>query len=457
MAAERVLVVDDSHTQRVILDAILTKAGYDVICARDGHEALDELDDQLFIGEGKFSFLIMDIAMPRLDGYGLIRKLAERKRAAPAIIMMSERDRAIIDTAVELANGYGLQLMGAVAKPVREGELLGLMRQLVLVKADKKHDQLTCLTDASFLEGLTKNALTVSYQPKISCWDGRLEGAECLARWRTSKGGILSPATFLPVARKNGYLSGITHKVLMQAMADLIAWRRQGIKIGVAVNITASDVSDLSFADFIHDLLMEYQISPDLLTLELTESEFVEDMAIAMEVLGRLRLLGVRLALDDFGAGFDPLLRLNSMPFTELKSDQPFLQNAEVNTRSRVILEMSIDMARRLAIASTCEGIETADQWRRVCSLGATYGQGYFISPPLLQEDFVKWAKNWHPDEIIPEEQFREARSAASAGPDHTQSSGRAQSSGKVQSSGKAQSSPEGRPAAYSQRRTDLL
>ncbi|NVJ96641.1 MAG: EAL domain-containing protein [Alphaproteobacteria bacterium] len=452
MAKKRVLVVDDSHTQRVILDTILTKAGYDVVCAEDGEEALLELDDQLFIGDCHFNYMIMDIAMPKLDGYGLIRKLARRKGRRPAVILMSDKGQPILDTAVELASAYGLTLMGAISKPIRASEIETLMDELVQVRQRDKDASFTCLAGSSFLAGLAGDALTVAYQPKIACENGKVAGAECLARWRTSRGGILSPAVFLPTARKMGYLSGVTHKILMQGLSDYKEWHREGHTIGLCINITASDACDLAFADFVRDLLAEYQVAPEHLTLELTESELVEDMAIGMEVLGRLRLLGVDLALDDFGAGFDPFLRLNNMPFSELKSDQPFLQNAAVNNRSRIILEMSVEMARRMNIASTCEGVETADQWQRICALGATYGQGHFMAAPMLAPDFKNWLSEWDGGHLL---QKRSTSVPPRSYLDSETSDGRSDRTRAQQSYRKGAVSPE--PAVQSHRRTDLL
>lgn len=392
----RILVVDDSASVRHMLDDLLTRNGYVVTQACDGEDALKKVGDQ------PLNFILTDIEMPGMDGYCFIRHLAAGGGKIPSIVVMSGRGDAIINTAAALANAYGLPLLGALAKPICAEQLIPLLREVSSHQTQGKDGEFTTLlTEPAFMAGLAGDALTTAYQPKVRCQDGCVDGVECLARWKTKDHGILGPNTFLPVASRKGYMPTMTHRLLDLAGEHWASWRERGVSVNMAVNISSHDVRNLSLIDDVKKMLTDYGMPAHALTLELVESEFLEDMASSLEVLGRLRLLGVNLALDDFGAGFDPFVRLTNIPFSEIKVDKTFVNADSANKTASSILELAVRLAQRLDIDSVCEGIETKEQWQSVCCLGATSGQGYYLARPQECGSLGDMLREWEPEALI--------------------------------------------------------
>ena len=392
---ERIIVVDDCVTSCAILDHMLSQAGYLVVCTSNGAEALAE------IKKGPYQFVITDIAMPVMDGYALIREMAEMHGNRAAVIVVSERGAPIIETALELARVHGLDFLGALAKPVSRAELLLLLGQTVAPHLEQSTPIKDLLAEEVFSFDLLENSLTPVFQPSINCSDGSIYGVECLSRWKTTFGGLVGPDIFLPIAARHGFSPFVTRRMLSLALTALNGWRKEEINVNLNVNVSPNDICSMDFVDVVAETLEEHGVQPELLTLELTETDIIDDLATALEVLGRLRLMGVGLSLDDFGAGIDPLLRLKTIPFTELKTVKPFVRDAAGENKSSVILDNTIKLAQRLGLAVTCEGVENSKQMDLARELGADRAQGYFIARPMSGVDFVHWAKKWQPHRFI--------------------------------------------------------
>ncbi|MBL4791161.1 MAG: EAL domain-containing protein [Kordiimonadaceae bacterium] len=392
---DHVLVVDDSATTRSTLEHVLDLSGFEVTCAKDGAEAVLELE------RSHFDFVVTDIAMPNMDGYELLRKMAELKERRPGVIVMSEKGQHIINTGRELAQAYSMNFLGVLPKPIDQTDLLKLLRHVARPRVRPKSLFGLEIAESAFLRGMQIDALSAVFQPKVNCIDGSLNSVECLARWKTAHHGLLGPETFLPIAVRKGHMHLVTKKMLTLALRQWGYWAKRGSKLHVAVNVSPQDVCRLELVDEVRIALIENDVSPEYLTLELTETEHIENTAVALEVMGRLRLMGIKLALDDFGTGIDPLLRLKSMPFNELKADQPFLQDAMLANPATVILTNTISLARRLGMTSTCEGVETIGQWNLTRMLNATCAQGYFIAPPMSSSDLINWVRDWNPVQLM--------------------------------------------------------
>jgi EAL domain-containing protein (putative c-di-GMP-specific phosphodiesterase class I) len=161
--------------------------------------------------------------------------------------------------------------------------------------------------------------------------------------------------------------------------------------------LSAKSLGDPQVADHITQIVRDEGVDPGSFVLEVTESAAVAQVAQTLETLARLRIRGFRLSIDDYGTGYSSMQQLARIAFTELKIDQSFVMSALDVEASRVILESSLDMARRLNVHSVAEGVETRAHWDLLLSLGCDIAQGYFIARPLDAAGFAKWAAEWTP------------------------------------------------------------
>ena len=165
----------------------------------------------------------------------------------------------------------------------------------------------------------------------------------------------------------------------------------------ISVNLSAKSLGDPEVADHITQIVRDEGVDPGNFVLEVTESAAVNHVARTLETLARLRIRGFRLSIDDYGTGYSSMQQLTRIAFTELKIDQSFVLSALDVEASRVILESSLDMARRLKVHSVAEGVETRAHWDLLLSLGCDIAQGYFIARPMDAAGFAKWATEWAP------------------------------------------------------------
>jgi EAL domain-containing protein (putative c-di-GMP-specific phosphodiesterase class I) len=229
---------------------------------------------------------------------------------------------------------------------------------------------------------LTGDELVVYYQPQAALDTGEINKVEALVRWRHPEHGLLGPDRFIPLAEQTGLIRAVTRYVLDAALGQCQAWRQQGNELRVAVNVTGRELLDLSFPDEVAELLAKWQIPPGLLELEITENTIMTDPPRSRAILGRLRELGVRLAVDDFGSGHSSLGYLKRLPIDVVKIDKSFVQNMSADAGDAAIVRSAIDLGRSLGLEVVAEGVETEEVRRRLEELGCTTFQGYHLSRP---------------------------------------------------------------------------
>ena len=173
-----------------------------------------------------------------------------------------------------------------------------------------------------------------------------------------------------------------------QAMTDMAHWTQQGIQTKVAINVAASDVADLDFPNRIHALVKKHHIDPKRLVIEVTENEVLEFNDTSLEVLARLRLLGIDVAIDDFGTGYSNLKTLKEFPYTELKIDQAFIRGMTTDSFSQETVRVAATLGRQLNMRLLAEGVETVDEWNFVRARGIDEVQGFLIAKPMSANDF---------------------------------------------------------------------
>lgn len=229
-------------------------------------------------------------------------------------------------------------------------------------------------------QALVNGEFELFYQPIVSLKDGRIKTFEALLRWRHPERGIISPSEFIPIAEETGFIVPVGDWVLRTACAEAIKWRDD---ISVAVNVSVVQLASRSLIDVIDVALKSAGLSPDRLTIEITESVLLESTSGNLETLKNISELGVSFSMDDFGAGYSSLTHLLSFPFTKIKVDQRFIVGLPDKLESRAVVRALSDLARELNIRVVAEGVENMEQMQEASILGCTDIQGYFISVPL--------------------------------------------------------------------------
>ena len=248
-----------------------------------------------------------------------------------------------------------------------------------------------------FERALVEDRLALVYQPKIDLSTGKLLRVEALVRWEDETYGAVPPARFVPLAERHGLIDPLTHWGLDAAFAQWKSWRDAGIDAGLAFNISAISLNKLGFPDLVERKCAEHDLPVDQLVLELTESA-TQPLVNLMDTLTRFRIKGIGLAIDDFGAGYSSLIHLRQLPFTELKIDRFFTNDAVRSRESRAIIRSIIGLAHDLGILATGEGVESDTQLHMLRAAGADIAQGYRIARPLPPTDLPAWIDRWSRD-----------------------------------------------------------
>ena len=226
------------------------------------------------------------------------------------------------------------------------------------------------------------------YQPIIDLESGRIVGAEALARWRKPDGKLIPPAAFIPVAEQTNLITDIDLVVLSQACRQARFWSDEGHgDLRVSCNISARHFQRGNLLSEVRRILGASGLPAVRLTLEVTETVYMENIEQARTILDSLRSLGVSTALDDFGTGYSSLSYVRSLHFDVLKIDRAFVKNLPEES-SLALVRAMLGIADSLGITPLAEGVENTEQFELLRSLGCRFGQGYLFSPPIPAAQF---------------------------------------------------------------------
>jgi predicted signal transduction protein with EAL and GGDEF domain len=237
-------------------------------------------------------------------------------------------------------------------------------------------------------QGITDEELVVHYQPLARATDGEVCGFEALVRWNHPTRGMIPPLEFIPVAEENGLIGALGDWVLRRACADAASWEKP---LRIAVNLSPIQLHNPALPSLVHEVLITTGLSPSRLELEITESALFKDYQRALDNLRRLKALGVRIAMDDFGTGFSSLSTLQSFPFDKIKIDKSFVENIHRHDRATVIVRAVLGLGRSLEIPVVAEGVETAEQILFLRGENCTELQGYAIGRPTPLDAIGAW------------------------------------------------------------------
>jgi diguanylate cyclase (GGDEF)-like protein len=242
-------------------------------------------------------------------------------------------------------------------------------------------------------QGIAAGELVLHYQPKLNLRSGGVDGVEALVRWAHPTRGLLYPDAFIDLAESAGLMSRLTAAVLDMALAQCRSWTDAGLPLGVAVNVSPTDLVDDAFPAQVADLLVRHRLPASSLVLEVTESLLMADRVRAISVLDRLRTAGVGVSIDDYGTGYSSLAYLASLPVTELKLDRAFVASMPSSPRAAAVVTSTLQLAQSLGLVLVAEGAEDQETVEALTDLDCDVVQGYHISRPLPPAQLETWLR----------------------------------------------------------------
>jgi len=243
-------------------------------------------------------------------------------------------------------------------------------------------------------KAMTNGSLSLRYQPKITLGAGRIAMAEALARWQHPERGSVDPREFVPFAERMGLIGRLSRWAIEQGLGQLVAWRSVGVPVQLAINVSRYDVSSPQFAAYVIERLRHHGLPSEALTIEISERALTQRSNEALACLRQLDEAGIKLGIDDFGAGYAALASLRELPVQHVKIDKRFVSQMARDRSAYVIVAAAIRLAHSLRWEAVAEGVEDAETMRLLRELGCDHAQGYYLGKPLQADDYLAWLRH---------------------------------------------------------------
>ncbi|RBW41729.1 GGDEF domain-containing protein [Psychromonas sp. B3M02] len=244
------------------------------------------------------------------------------------------------------------------------------------------------------VQAIPANQFELYFQPKFCIAIKKVKHVEALVRWKHPTLGMIPPDNFISIAEKTGQIEALTRWVFTAAIVQCKKWNEIGLSINIAVNISAENLKEPDFYDFVCHTINQHKVGPDQVTLEVTESSVVGDTAGAIKLLSQFKDYGLKISIDDYGTGYSSLAQLKQLPVHELKIDKSFIQRLEKDVDDQIIVRSTIDLAHNMGLKVVAEGIEDAFSLAWLSESGCNYVQGYYISRPKPASELTPWLLN---------------------------------------------------------------
>jgi diguanylate cyclase (GGDEF)-like protein len=322
-------------------------------------------------------------------------ELAERVRSVLAQPFAIDSHDVRLTCSVGVAEGVtadAMQLMSRAAMAMRAVLQAGGDDRAVFdprMAADQR-DQAELVRDLR--HAIERHEFELFYQPKVDSRSLQVTAAEALLRWRHPRRGMVSPAVFIPLAERHGLICNIGNWVLDEALKQAAAWRKSGLRMRVAINVSGYQMRQDDFASRLERGLRAHGLQAGRFTCEITETVAMEDTAVAHRAFSRLGRLGVHVSIDDFGTGHSSLAALRRLPASELKIDRAFVADLADSAEARTIVQAIVQMAHTLRLRVVAEGVETEAQRDHLMALGCEEMQGYLFAKPMSARALGLWA-----------------------------------------------------------------
>jgi PAS domain S-box-containing protein len=386
-----VLVVDDDPVVLMQMKQMLTSIGVaQVLSARNGVEAMLLMNRR----KAPLEVVVCDLNMPEMDGVEMIRRFGQTGFRG-GLILMSGADEQLMTTVGKLAELQGLTVLGQIHKPATPEAMRDLLRVPSSAPIDRQPVRSgSVLTPDAIRAGIARSEFSVWLQPKVNAETLEPVGVEALARWRQKDGSYVPPDLFIVVAERAGIIDELSGVLLAQALHQGALLHDAGFPLKISINLSALWLDDLNLPDLMLRSVLAVKLRPADIILEVTETGVAKDVAIALDVLTRLRLKGFGLSIDDFGIGYSSFEQLGRIPFTEMKLDRSFVNRGTQDSAARAILESSMAMAQKLELVTVAEGVETEAELELMRDLGCDNVQGYLIARPMPVDELIRWLKS---------------------------------------------------------------
>lgn len=350
------------------------------------------------IGGDEFAFIFTGLEHPEI-----VSQLAQR-------VMRTMDDPVVIDG---LNFNVGMSL-GIVIYPDHGEDMETLMRRadISLYRSKERRNCYTFYDQTldeynrksiqmqhDLREAIKQGALEVYYQPKVDCDTHEVKGLEALARWVHPEQGMISPAEFIPIAKKNGLIGDLTLLMLNKSIQQISQLYHQGIDIRLSVNITEENLEDTQFPETVASILDRFEFPASCLELEITEDVIIDNIKNATLVSGKLEALGVNISIDDFGTGNSSISYLKKLPINTLKIDLSFIREMNRSPDDAAIVKTTILLSKSLGLSVVAEGVEDELTLQKLNDWGCDLAQGFYVCKPVPNDELINWLKTspWKP------------------------------------------------------------
>jgi EAL domain-containing protein (putative c-di-GMP-specific phosphodiesterase class I)/FixJ family two-component response regulator len=391
MANRRILILDDDAAVGQTIQWIAESLGFEAEFVTRPEAFFQRLERM------SPDIITIDLVMPELDGVEIMRLLAERKSRAK-IVISSGMGTRVLEAAQRSASEHGLSIAGIISKPISKEALHLLVGdgcerdQPASAEEQSAYRDEFEVTAPGLQNAIDRHEFVMAYQPKFECRSGTTAGFEALVRWKHPDRGIVMPDSFIPVAENFGLIDALTAQVFDQSL-EWFSGAYPESNLHLSLNLSARSLVDIQLADHLVTLCHLFQIAPERIVLELTETSAMVDPILSLDLLTRLRMKGFQLAIDDFGTGFSSMVQLVRLPFSEIKVDKSFVMQAQQSSESRTVIKSIIDLGHSLGLQVTAEGVEDLDTLNYLNTLGCDFAQGYFIARPMWGEAVRNWVE----------------------------------------------------------------
>lgn len=348
---------------------------------------------------------IINIGRTRLDELTLLLPAESSDDGVLAPIFSIEGLRELDDLGFSVHEEFSVGVaVQACAEPAWAGELLRKAEQALLFAVNHRlRNQYYDVTlDDYFVHrnrryekirsAVLDQQLVLHYQPQVDLGSGKVVGSEALVRWFDAEEGMIPPDHFIPIIESTGLLPRFSMWTVDRAMRDCAAWQDRLPGVSVSINLSADALLEAEVIQAVVDGLSRYRLDPALVMIELTESVLLKSPEAALAMMERLVASGIRLSIDDYGAGFSSLTYVKQLPACEMKIDKSFVGSLSVNAQDQAIVESSINLGHDFGLKVLAEGIEDAKTLGMLRLAGCDLGQGWHFAKALPVEDFIRWS-----------------------------------------------------------------
>jgi EAL domain-containing protein (putative c-di-GMP-specific phosphodiesterase class I)/GGDEF domain-containing protein len=343
-----------------------------------------------FVGIGRFAVVAGRQGDELAEFMTHLDRVLEQPVASGNLLI--ELDAAVGVVQVELVPDASQEALRKAMTAVHQARSAGLARMAYEEAFDLRHQRAYAIL-RDLPRAMADNELYLVFQPKFRVQSRGFEGVEALLRWKHPQLGNIPPGVFIPLAENTTLIHDITDWVIDAALRELVRINACGLSVAMAVNVSARNLEQPRFAERLQDTLKRQGVEPDHLHIECTEYSRLTDPAL-MEVLQRIRALGIQLSLDDFGTGYSNLTCLEKLPFQLLKIDQSLVMPIATNPRARQLLQGVVALGHGMGFRLLAEGVETEEVFQQVIDLGFDHVQGYYLSRPLPIEALIVFLKD---------------------------------------------------------------